>query len=308
MAQADGLNSNSLRGYPLAEPADLPMAGPAGPTVLPYSALLDFFCVLGPGIPATTAISLTSVARTGDLVVFTFVGDGPLAGHPVSFARTLNAPEFAVDRQSVSGVIAGLICTPSWIWDATLTTGNLAELAAVLGDGQTLTAEPGYLPLEPRVVQAVGGTQVQAIHLANRARTQVTAPAGCGTAPPPAVAAGTIVATATCLKGDIRLSEGTNCLLTLDTTRNTITIGASSGAGAGSVCAEIPAYPGEAPPAGSSLLTGGPACNEIISGINGAAGTALDLATKAGVSVKLNTDDPSTLEVTFSGQGLANCT
>lgn len=315
MPKPSWLSDNAHRAFPLLDPADAVLAGPSGPAALPFSALADFACVLGPSAVVST-VFFRSVSRAGGILTFTFAADGALAGSPLSFARPVAAPEFATDRRAVLGTGAGPApCGGDLLWEGSLTTGPLGEVAALLADGQTLAAADLALPVEPICIRRTAGatiqspgSTVQSVNLANVVRTLVSTPAGCPDAPTPVFPPGAVVASATCLRGALTLEGGANCRVDQADGPSTLTLSAGLGAGTGPACLEIPAYPGEVPPAGSDLLTGGPSCGAVVSSINGVSAAVLRLVAGTGVAVAPSPTDPHTLVAAVDGRGLATCT
>jgi hypothetical protein len=114
------------------------------------------------------------------------------------------------------------------------------------------------------------------------------------------------------MKGHIRLKEGYNCLITQTDRSSELAITASKGAGAGEtsdeLCqnnGEIPLYPGEALPADSKFYSGGPACNEIISTVNGIGGANINMIGGAGINILI---DDGKLIVQKKPNAQVNCT
>ena len=88
------------------------------------------------------------------------------------------------------------------------------------------------------------------------------------------------------MKGDIKLEEGYNCLITQNTGDNSITIGAVVGRGAGEPCEEVPLFSGETTPvAGGHLLSGGSKCSETVRSINGKCGNLFSFSGGPGVTL-----------------------
>jgi hypothetical protein len=130
------------------------------------------------------------------------------------------------------------------------------------------------------------------------------------------------------MTGDIRLKEGYNCQITQTDRAHELSITALKNAGApvdAELCAhgsELPLYDDE--PFGvdgtetvlvagvlttrskqSKFYSGGPACSEVISSINGLAGTGINIIGGNGVAV---TTDGSKITVTRKDNAQTNCT
>ena len=78
---------------------------------------------------------------------------------------------------------------------------------------------------------------------------------------------------------------------------NSITITPRVGAGEGQPCDEVPLTAAETAPAGSTLLSGGPTCNEVIRTINGIPGPHYTILAGTGVTVAADTTDTHRLNV-----------
>jgi hypothetical protein len=305
------LNENEGRAYPFLQGRDL-LLDPGGgldSAPLPDEVIVDFGCITGTGI-GRPAIYLGSIHRTGDVLTVEMRGDSGLAGLALRFTRALADPEYtttaAAAVQTVDGAPPPGACADALIWEGWLTTGRLEGLAAMLADGQTLTAHDTSIRVEPTTIQVLDAG-VTSVNLANVVRPTVTAPDECPPAPDPAHPAGVAVAGETCITGAIALVDGHNVAIRQSARENAITLGAQPGAGAGPPCGEVLAYPGETPPEGSSLLTGGPACDELVRSINGSASSAVRLIGGRGVRVAADPDDPHAVIVDVDLHDLARC-
>jgi hypothetical protein len=190
-------------------------------------------------------------------------------------------------------------CSQQPSWFAFLVTGNLADLAAVIANGQALV---GVRPLEPGTIRNIAGGYVRSINIANADRTRATAPNDCRTACLP-FETGQYYVRGHCLQGDIRFVEGYNCAIRMNARANSLTFTASVGAGAGEVCAEVPLFNCEPlqVPAGA-LLTGGPSCNSTIRSINGVGGSIVELLTGLGINVTpVSGDNRLIIDVNMQG-------
>ena len=109
------------------------------------------------------------------------------------------------------------------------------------------------------------------------------------------------------LVGDLRFKEGYNVAIRQNDRDNSLTFLASQGAGAGTANCEVPVYPDEQPPAGSKLLTGGPACEEVISSINGLSASVIQLVADLGTSIYPSPLYANTLVVDFNRHNMPVC-
>ena len=89
---------------------------------------------------------------------------------------------------------------------------------------------------------------------------------------------------------------------------HSLTFTAAQAAGAGTPCGEVPLYIDEPDPPGSTLLSGGPACDEIISSINGLSSSTINLVAGMGTVISPDeTGDPNTLNVSFDYHDMTVC-
>jgi hypothetical protein len=113
------------------------------------------------------------------------------------------------------------------------------------------------------------------------------------------------------MTGNIRLREGYNCQITQTDRARELNITALKNAGApvdAALCAhgsELPLYTDEPLAVGSKFYSGGPACSEVISSINGLAGTGINIIGGNGVAV---TTDGNKITVTRKDNAQTNCT
>jgi hypothetical protein len=320
MSRPGFLNDNEARAYPfIPDGGGLSRGGEV--VALPYTTIVDFGCIVGldSGFDDLQhAVTLDAVARVGNVFTFDFVSDAPgLIGSILRFTRTLADPEYAVEEAENDASSGDLSCTAistDPLWEGFLVTGILDDLAALLPSGDRLVAI-GYGPtIEPALIQNLSRGYVRTMNLANEDRTRVDEAVSCsslssaslGDPVPPSRRYRTII-NAECLHGPLALRQGYNCVITQNARDNSITISASVAAGAGQPCEEVKLAPRERPPAGSRFLTGGPACNEVITGLNGLSGGLLELVPLRGVRITPSTTRPNTLVVDFDLRDLAAC-
>jgi hypothetical protein len=299
-------NDNEGRDYPFV-PAAADALG------LPSGSVVDFGCVAGLSSrfeDNASSVYLARVERTGDDVTFEFRSDAPgLAGTPLRFTVPRTAREYAsfeAEAGSPSGTCPDA-AEPAW--EGFLVVGLLGDLFAALADGAALAADPGAR-VEPALVQNLAKGHVRSVSLANEDRTRTTAADGCPETPntslgdlPPY----SMIVNRRCMLGPITLREGYNCAIAQDGAANAITISAQVRGGAGEPCGEVPLAEAEAPPDDSTLLTGGPACDEVVTAINGLSASVIYLVPVRGVRIEPATDDPNTLVVNFDMHDLTVC-
>jgi hypothetical protein len=181
---------------------------------------------------------------------------------------------------------ASSTCGGEFVYEGFLVTGDLAPLGALMGNGTTWTGTETDAIVELGLTQDLGKSFVRSITLLNRARTRSEAPEGCPSIlfPTPDIPPDLWVIE-TCMAGDIRFKEGFNTEILVNPGDNSIAIGALVGSGQGEPCDEVPEFSGEAPPPGSSLLSGGPTCNEVLRSVNGIGGRTLRIEGGRGVRV-----------------------
>lgn len=322
MARPGFYNDNRNRAYPFVQ-GTVGLAQHTSPNALKYlidAAIVD--CGFRPGpesgfVDGTDTVYLQQLSRAGPVFFFVFASTaGPLFGQNLTFTRTLGDPEYALEyMESGQPVSAGsdsafdpasdfADCAMP-LWSGFLVTGDLDALAAWITDGQTLTNTGGEAVVEPALVQNLAATFVEALAVANADRTRATAADGC-TDPVWPFPTGIVYVVSRCVQGGVLLKPGYNCQVTQDDGSGTITIAAEVGAGAGQPCSEVPLFPGETAPEGSSLLSGGLACNEVLRSINGIGGPVFSLLAGNGVVI---TSDPEsrTVVVDVNMINLATC-
>jgi hypothetical protein len=275
---------------------------------------VDAGFVLGTGAgfdPAAHVVRLAKVRRAGADVFFDFETTAPaMFGSVLTFRRTVGDGRYLTEDAD-SDVEYGLSLSEldaaclEPLWSGFLTTGDLTALLALLpGDGE-LAGGAGQAEVEPALVQNLSGTYVSSVNLANDDRTRVESPAGCDAVSWPA-APEPLYLNAACLRGVVRFAPGYNAVVTQADADNTLTFGAEVGAGAGQPCNEVPLHPGEAAPAGSSLLSGGPACGQVLRSVNGIGGRLFDVVAGLGFQVT-PLPDSNRVVVDCNFAGLALC-
>jgi hypothetical protein len=296
-------NDNEYRAYPFIynKPATLP--------ALPTSAILDAGFIMGLDArydEAVHTVWLSAVKKTGSL--FEFIFSTNATPETVTFTRH-DTGEWALEH-SDSAVDAANPCAEEPIWSGFLVTGPLDALTEVFETAATngvWSLQPNDYQIEPSRIQNLHKAYLRSISVGNYARVSVPA---CGT--PSTNDNRPVVLNSRCMKGDIRLKEGYNCLITQTDRANELSVTAAKGAGAGEtsdeLCqnnGELPLYPGEPLPADSKFYSGGPACNEIIATVNGVGGSNINLVGGAGVNILI---DDGQITVQKKPNAQVNCT
>lgn len=309
---------------------------------LPDDVLVDFGCLIGPqvGFTVDDTVYLHRIFRTGDSFYFEFRSTAAgLNSLRLQFCRQLTDPRFATDYYEVVPPPEGLVwetlsegqwagldeagwsvllgdqdgslsqseesesadCSRPEIWSGFLVTGDLSRLADVLADGESISGGEDAM-VEPTLVRNLGSSTVNAIYIANKERTRTTAPRGCR---PPChdFELETVYVQSTCLQGDVRFKPGYNSAVTQNNTENSLQFAARKGSGEGEPCEEVRLFEEETPPDGSSLLTGGPSCEDTVRSINGIANRVFALVGGNGVSVGQSTN-PHQLTIRVNGAAI----
>ncbi len=296
-------NDNEYRAYPFIynKPATLP--------ALPTSAVLDAGFIMGLDAhydEATHTVWLSAVKKIGSLFEFVFSTNATDA--TVTFTRHETGEWALENSESVADTTNP--CADEPIWSGFLVTGPLEALAAAFNTAAvngTWALQPNDYQIEPARIQNLNKAYLRSISVGNYDRVRVPACDETGANDNRA-----IILNARCMKGDIRLKEGYNCLITQTDRANELSVTAARGAGAGSasdeLCennGEIPLYPGEQLAIDSKFYSGGPACNEIISTINGVGGSNINLIGGAGINILI---EDNTITVQKKPNAQVNCT
>ena len=305
-------NDNAARAYPFVDqevtyPRTMTYSEGADQD-LPDSTIVDFVCITGVNVNFDLVVDnvyLYEIRRSGDYFVFTFklTGAGSSAGS-LQFYRHITAGEFIQDHveiiaaasSSSTSADCGGMTVEAW-----LTTGDLTDLLALLdADGEYLRRADQEIKIEPARIQSLYNGFVNSINLANARRT--IAPDPCAPVVPPTG----YVVNERCMSGIIKFKEGYNAVIRQIDSTNTLEFGAKVGAGAGEPCEEVPLFAGEAAAAGSTLLSGGPKCDDLIKTINGIPGPDVPVVTGMGVSLLID-QASHTISIDPSMHGLAIC-
>jgi len=260
---------------------------------------------------AQHTVVLSAVRRQGSFFYLDFTSDAPeLYGIPLTFSRHVADADFSTEF--VDSLTAGLSASsesgstsvsPSCnepLWSGFLVTGRIEEFSTLLPtDGElsyTATVEPGLL-------QNLAETYVSKFGVVNADRTRVTAASDCEGE---TAFAELIRVNSACVLGDVIFKPGFNANVRQSTQDNSITLGAAVGDGAGEPCETVATYAGETAPSGSSLLEGGPRCNETVRSLNGIGGPSLNLIAGRGVTITAVPEENKII-VNVNMSGLALC-
>lgn len=305
MARPGFYNDNLGRWYPFLPPAHEDELS----ANLPLSAVADALAVFSARSgykrgSAQSTVYLSRVFRSGPIIHFVFrVDPGPASWPPhhalldqtsVVFCRHIADPIYAMNYQSshiwgdedLSATIPSSTSYSSEVgaghplWYMHLVSGDMEELARVMPDSTTWT---GRLELLPTLVH-VQHRLLSTLRVGNVPRPRATAPQGCR--PPCSATPVPVLWEEPAIQGDELLwSGGIQSLVSIDPASQTVQISADVSAGSCRPCGEVPIHDDEQPPIGSSLLTGGPACDELIRSINGVGGPHIQIDTGPGISV-----------------------
>jgi hypothetical protein len=308
-------NDNEYRAYPF-----IYVANYEGPE-LPDSAVVDAGFILGlnSGFEAGThTVWLSAVTRAAGQYEFTFRSDAPgLEDVNIVFERAENADPWSTEYASSDAETAPEDCTAAPLWEGFLVTGPLADLAACIAPGQTITFSAADRVLEPGRLQSLVRSYVRSVNLGNLSRVQVLPPVGDAYSECSDSISATdryVVVNARCMQGNLKVREGYNCRIKQIDRTNELRIGAEKNAGTpldAEQCqygGELPLYPSEPLPADSKFFSGGPACNELITTINGVGGPNVNILNGTGVTVTVD-HAAHAVRVSLATNNLAgNCT
>jgi len=308
MASPSWFNENENRAYPFVHdqgatsPADTRLVVDAGFVANAKSRFKT----------GVHTVWLATVRRQGAFFHLDFTSNAPeLFGLPLTFSRHVSDGDFASEfaDSGTSGLSASSESGSSSdsenecdepLWSGFLVTGRMAAFEELLpGDGE-LTVEA---QVEPALVQNLSESFVSKFAVANADRTRVTPAIECGDQ---TVGDDVIYVKSACVLGDVVFVPGYNASVRQNAQENSITLGAAVGAGAGEPCDTVPVYAGEQPPVSSTLLEGGPRCNEVVRSVNGVGGPQLNITAGRGVTVTSVPEDNKVI-VNVNMSGLALC-
>lgn len=294
MAQAGFLADNLDRTYPFAGLGPPTIVKASVTTAVPNGAIVDFGALMYSGsgfVAGTHSVALTNVGITLPTLTLTFACDAPdTLGLDLELAVDLPDLEpFLTLRGQLLDADSRVLMEAF----VTLGDGHLID-DNFLGDGSAYEVTGGAV--EPALVIDLSGRRVDRLNLANLPRTKALAPRDCQPYPTGAYPeAARPVALG--LQGAKRLVDGFGVVVTHADRGNAIVLTARPGSGIGWPCGEVPRWEGEAPPCGSRLLSGGPACIEAVRTIGGAVGPEVSIVTGPGFRLRPVPDRDHALEL-----------
>ena len=289
-------------------------------THLPSSAILDFGAIMELDAnyidDAGHYVYLHFISRSGSTFTFSFRTNAPAgANYQLLFTRELTDAEFKIEWEDASSIApepAGTgTCSLQPRWQGFLATGDLSDLADLVGSGEKIIFNQGLWKIEPARIQSLANSYLQSISLANTQRIVATLPEGCSASSSSSESSNSLVddaiLNASCLTGQIKFKEGYNCSIRQDNNDNAIIISAGVGSGAGEPCEEVPRYPGEALADNSKFYSGGPACDEVVKSINGVTGASITIIAGSGIDIDIDETQEHTLVINRSLTNFAVC-
>jgi hypothetical protein len=287
-----------------------PLADPIVPFQPPPDTLIDFGCMVGLDAEFDSGahvVYLHQIIRAGNTFTFDFRSNAPgLLEYSLLFNRDLAAVEYATDYVAAT-LIDGSGSPQDTLWEGFLVTGPMDSLAVLLPTDGAITPTTGP-QIEPALIQNLGRGYVRTINLANQDRTRAVPPPPCPGSDDPGTDYSNYIVNARNLVGDLRFKEGYNISIRQTARNNSLTFSSIQGAGAGVPCDEVKLTPGEVSPDGSGgLLTGGPACDEVIHSINGLTASVIRLVADLGTTITIDPEDTSVLIVDFDRNDMTVC-
>lgn len=303
MPRAGFYNDNEYRAYPFVAKTTYESA-----VACPDTAIVDcgFIMGLDSGYDAANDfVYLYKITRTDDTFYFEFRTTAPGAtDYSITFERGATATEWEseVVESAVNSEVA--YCGTEPAWEGYLVTGVMADLLELLpANGDLLfyspispsAADTPDYTVEPARIQSLVRGYVRSISVGNYERVKITScdASSSSSSSSTATAERGIVVNAQCLSGDLQLKPGFNCTIQQTGYDNRLTIAARKDANINDdpdnercqYGSELPLYDGETPPENSVFLSGGPACNELITTINGLGGKNLKITGGAGIQI-----------------------
>jgi len=292
-------DDNRHRRYPFVSTPEIEAA--AADDQIPDSLLLDvgFTMAAYSGFdPEVHEVWLEEIYASGGALVLVFQTDcnAVASDNPLVFQLQPDTSESQVAFTESSGVT--MECSSAQlIWYGFVAVGSVSKTLTWLG---THSGELNRLQhtVEPSLVQNIDKTYVRSASLANRQRTRVTDIPGV-TRP--------YIVNSKGIQGPLRFKEGKNVTISYDLNRNGLTISAAVGSGEGKVCEELPQFDGEVSPDGGELLSGGPACRQVVKTLNGISGSRITLQGGSGILIERASDDEHKLIIRVDDGSVAPC-
>jgi hypothetical protein len=301
MPRAGFYNDNEYREYPFVFK---PIYG--GPT-LPTETIVDcgFIMGLDSGFDELQhVVYLAAISKTQTTLQFEFRTTAPKsAAYPIVFERAFTSDDWTDEYADSSVASEEVFCATEPAWSGFMVSGRINELIAAMDVGEVLRYEGGGVQqriVEPARIQSLVRSYLRSISVANYARTVMK---DCEV--PSGARGRQIIVNANCIKGHVRLQPGFNCRIRQSDLGRELQISAergvnTSGPGSEEFCqngSEIKLYPLEIPAVGSQFLSGGPACNEVITSINGLQAADVKIVGGSGIQVVADTDSANTIQI-----------
>lgn len=301
MPRAGFYNDNEYRAYPFVMKKEYGSA-----QELPAATIVDCGFIMGLDseyAADNNTVYLYSVTRTATEFEFVFKTDATGAAHlPITFKYPINAEEWDTNFDESAANITNNFCANEPAWSGFIVVGRLDELKELLPTAGTIqfyatisaATTPDYV-VEPARVQSLVRAYLRAISAANYERPRVPSCAelnsSSSTNAEPQERQ--IIINATCISGNVKLKPGYNCAIRQVDNTSTLTVSAfkrdrgveESSAEICQYGSELPLFPGQQPPAESPFLSGGPACDDLITSINGVGGNNVIIAADAGIQI-----------------------
>jgi hypothetical protein len=304
MPRAGFYNDNEYREYPFV--FNSIYAGPPLPTELIVDC--GFIMGLDSGFdPDKHIVYLSKIRKNANTLFFEFATTAPGANDRlITFSRELPAGEWQYQQldappiSSAKAYNANAFCAAEPVWGGFIVTGRLNDFAANLANNTPILFAQARV-VEPGRIQGLVRSYLRSVGVANYART-IIQPCDSETQ---SGSSGEIIVNANCIKGAIQLKAGFNCQINQSNALNELRIipikdANTTGLDAAEFCqngSEIKLYPAETPPVGSQFLSGGPACDEVITSINGLPAPDVKIVGGAGIQVIADLTTPHTLQI-----------
>lgn len=315
MPRAGFYNDNEYRAYPFVFKKEY-----SSVTKLPTAAIVDCGFIMGIDSeydPATHFAYLKSITRTGDSFEFLFDTNAPRAEvFPLKFTAAIATPEWQTIFGESAPDTENNFCAEEPAWEGFIVIGRLDDLIELLPTAGSLsfyapeaispTTMPDYT-VEPARIQSLVMGYVRAICVGNYERPRVPTCEELESSSSSPAPERQILVNATCIRNNVKLKAGYNCAITQNTGTNTLTVAPFRGDRSGTddpeneICqygSELPLYEGHVPPEGSVFLSGGPACKDLITSINGVGGSNITIAAGPGIQIVSDEDNSIKIDVT----------
>lgn len=301
MANAGFYNENEYRQYPFI---DKPEKRAVLAVELPTELIVDCGFILGIDSKfdaKTDYVYLKRLVVQANSYSFVFKTTAATALNTELIFHRLKTDENWLTEHK-SSVVADISCATEPIWEGFIVTGNL-QLDTPPPIGTYDFALNDY-EVEPAQLQSLVRSYLRSVSVGNYSRTVIPECANNSSSSQNPAAQRSIITQANCLKGGIQFSGGINCNVEQNDITNTIRISPVRGANLNTPVAtelcenhgELPLFTNEPKAQGSQFLSGGPACNELISSINGIGGPNVIINGGPGILVN-NADNKITLNV-----------